>query len=210
MDYEPAEIERGRLLFAAECEFVAGADTQVRLPSLNLPEIAFAGRSNVGKSSLINALTNRKTLARVSHTPGRTQQINFFDLGGRLTLVDLPGYGYAEVSKEKKQNWGELIKDYLRGRTNLQAVCLLIDGRHGLKPLDHEIMDLLDESAVSYRVILTKADKVSKTDRTVIDETMEGLKKHTAAFPAVQLTSSHDVVGIEELRAMLAGFAVSA
>jgi GTP-binding protein len=207
MPFEPAEIERGRLLFAAECEFVAGADTEERIPKFRLPEIAFAGRSNVGKSSLINALTNRKTLARVSHTPGRTQQINFFDLGGRLTLVDLPGYGYAEVSKEKKQNWGQLIRDYLRGRANLAAVCLLIDGRHGLKPLDHEIMDLLDNSAVSTRVILTKEDKLGKTDRSVIDSTVEGLKRHTAAFPEVMLTSSHDGLGIEDVRAMLAGFA---
>ena len=206
MAFDHDQLEHGRKLFAAECQFVAGADTEVRLPAFRLPEIAFAGRSNVGKSSLVNALTNRKTLARVSHTPGRTQQINFFDLGGRLTLVDLPGYGYAEVSKEKKQNWGTLIRNYLRGRINLQIVCLLIDGRHGLKPLDHEIMDLLDESAVAYRVILTKADKVG-ADRSVIETTMEGLKRHTAAFPEVQLTSSHDAVGIEELRATLAGFA---
>lgn len=207
MEFEAGQLEQGRLLFAAECQFVAGADTEERLPKFRLPEIAFAGRSNVGKSSLINALTNRKTLARVSHTPGRTQQINFFDLGGRLTLVDLPGYGYAEVSKEKKQNWGQLIKNYLRGRTNLAAVCLLIDGRHGLKPLDHEIMDLLDSSAVSTRVVLTKEDKLGKTDRAVVDSTIEGLKRHVAAFPEVMLTSSHDALGIEALRAMLAGFA---
>ena len=199
---EGETAERGRLLFAGECGFAAGADAHERIPPPTLPEIAFAGRSNVGKSSLVNALTGRKTLARVSHTPGRTQQINFFDLAGRLMLVDLPGYGYAEVSKKQQKNWGVLIKDYLRGRPPLRCVYLLIDGRHGLKPLDREIMTLLDESAVAYRVVLTKADETKPDDlAAVVARTGEALKDHTAAFPLVFVTSSRKGAGIEELRA---------
>jgi GTP-binding protein len=201
-------IERGRLLFAGNCDFIWGAESQDQLPPATLSEIAFAGRSNVGKSSLVNALTGRKTLARVSHTPGRTQQINFFDLGGRLILVDLPGYGHAEVSKKQKQNWGRLIRDYLKGRVMLRAVCLLIDSRHGLKDLDLEIMGLLDKAAVSYRVVLTKADKTKQAElQAVIQSTTAALKTHTAAFPRVFVTSSHDIDGIAELRAEIASFA---
>ena len=208
MDDAAAAIEKGRLLFAGSCDFVWGAESQDQLPPSGLPEVAFAGRSNVGKSSLVNALTGRKTLARVSHTPGRTQQINFFDLGERMLLVDLPGYGHAEVSKKQKQNWGRLIHDYLKGRVTLSAVCLLIDSRHGLKDLDKEIMQLLDKAAVSYRVILTKADKTKKDELyAVIQSTTAALKKHTAAYPQVFVTSSHDVKGIEELRAEIAAFA---
>ena len=157
---EAAELEAGRLLFAGACDFVAGAATVAQLPPLGLPEVAFAGRSNVGKSSLINALTGRKALARVSHTPGRTQQINFFSLADRLMLVDLPGYGYAAVSKQKVANWTGLIEDYLKGRPQLKRVCLLIDARHGLKETDKAAMELMDSSAVVYQVVLTKADKL--------------------------------------------------
>ncbi len=205
---EGEDAERGRLLFAAECGFAAGADSHERVPPPTLPEIAFAGRSNVGKSSLVNALTGRKTLARVSHTPGRTQQINFFDLGGRLMLVDLPGYGYAEVSKGKKRNWGVLIKDYLRGRPSLRCVYVLVDSRHGLKGLDREIMKLLDESAVAYRIVLTKTDETKAADlETVVARTAETLKSHTAAFPFLFTTSSRKGDGIEALRAEIAGHA---
>jgi len=152
-----AEIEAGRLLFAKECAFAAGAARLDQLPPEGLPEVAFAGRSNVGKSSLVNALTNRKTLARTSNTPGRTQQINLFDLGGRLALADLPGYGYAKVSKAKAAAWGRFITDYLRGRASLRRCLVLVDSRHGLKPTDRQVMDLMDESAVNYQIVLTKA-----------------------------------------------------
>ncbi|MCY4065501.1 MAG: ribosome biogenesis GTP-binding protein YihA/YsxC, partial [Rhodospirillaceae bacterium] len=157
-------LEAGRLLFAQECSFVAGVVQVGGLPPDALPEVAFAGRSNVGKSSLINALTNRKALARTSNTPGRTQQINFFDLGGRLCLVDLPGYGYARASKDKVRRWNALIRDYLRGRASLRRVCLLIDARRGLTPGDREIMGLLDASAVSYQIVLTKSDKLHESE----------------------------------------------
>ncbi len=201
-------VERGRLLFAGPCDFAAGAETHDRLPDPTLPEVAFAGRSNVGKSSLVNALTGRKTLARVSHTPGRTQQINFFDLGGRILLVDLPGYGYAEVSKARKENWGQLIKDYLRGRPTLRVVYLLVDSRHGLKPLDREIMKLLDEAAVAYRVVLTKMDETKAAELAKVVAAVElELKTHTAGFPTLFPTSSHEARGIEALRAEIAGFA---
>jgi GTP-binding protein len=200
-------LESGRLLFAGPCAFAAGAETHDRIPPPGLPEIAFAGRSNVGKSSLVNALTGRKTLARVSHTPGRTQQINFFDLGGRLMLVDLPGYGYAEVSKKRARNWGVLIKDYLRGRPTLRAVYLLIDARHGLKALDRDIMDLLDESAVSYRLVLTKTDQTKPADLAATgDAIAHELKTRTAAFPTLFSTSAHKSDGIAELRAEIYGF----
>ena len=165
----------GRWLFAQECEFINGSTTLDTLPPDDLPEIAFAGRSNVGKSSLINALTGRKTLARTSHTPARTQQINFFRLGGRLMLVDLPGYGYADAPKTEIRRWTQLVNTYLKGRTRLRRVCLLIDGRHGLKAVDEPVMRMLDGAAVSYQVVLTKTDKLRNAElirrlaETVID-----------------------------------------
>ena len=202
---EAAFIEEGRLLFAQECMFVAGAATLEMLPELPLNEVAFAGRSNVGKSSLINALTGRNTLARTSNTPGRTQQINFFELGGRLSLVDLPGHGYAKASKTKIADWTDLVNTYLRGRAKLRRVCLLIDCRHGFKDVDREIMDMLDKAAVNYQVILTKTDKSKKEELDVIIEKMETeLSKRPAAHPEVFLTSSNKSTGIEELRAELA------
>ena len=157
-------LEAGRLLFAKECRFVAGAADMATLPTDALPEVAFAGRSNVGKSSLVNALTGRKTLARTSDTPGRTQQLNFFELGERLMLVDLPGYGYAEAPKHLVKQWTRLIQDYLRGRPGLRRVLMLVDGRHGLKDTDRELMDMLDKAAVNYKLVLTKADKVKGAD----------------------------------------------
>ena len=156
----PGEIEAARKLFAGTCEFVAGAASFESLPAIALPEVAFAGRSNVGKSSLVNALTGRRTLARVSASPGATRQINFFDLAGRFFLVDLPGYGFAQVSKSMKESWQDLASAYLRGRPTLKRVCLLIDSRHGVKDSDHETMKNLDRAAVSYQLVLTKTDRL--------------------------------------------------
>ena len=209
--YEPpqdAELEAGRLLFAGDCDFLISAAELKQLPPGQLPEIAFAGRSNVGKSSLLNALTGRKTLARTSNTPGRTQQINFFDLGKRLMLADLPGYGYAKVSKSLSRAWNVLIRTYLRGRAPLMRVCLLIDSRHGLKDSDREIMEMLDEAAVTYMVVLTKTDKLKKGQlEKRVAETNASLAKHPAAFPYVFPTSSEKGTGIAELRGELARLA---
>jgi len=200
--------ERGRRLFASTCEFVAGAASVAAIPPDTLPEIAFAGRSNVGKSSLVNALTGRTTLARVSHTPGRTRQINFFNLGHRLTLVDLPGYGYAEASKREKEEWGELQRLYLKGRASLRRVLLLIDARHGLKPADAPVMQALDAAAVSYQIVLTKIDKVGTSALAkVLEATAAKLRRHVAAHPVMHLTSAHKGSGIPALRAALAALA---
>jgi len=197
--------EAGRLLFARECIFVAGAPTIEALPPIGLPEIAFAGRSNVGKSSLVNALTGRKTLARVSNTPGRTQQLNFFDLGGHLGLVDMPGYGYAAVSKSKIADWTKLVESYLRGRASLQRIYLLVDSRHGFKDVDHEQMTAFDRAAASYAVVLTKGDEIKMRDREArVAETEAALVRHPAAYPTVILTSSETGVGIGELRESVA------
>lgn len=205
---QAARIETGRLLFAKECQFVAGAATLDMLPDLPLNEIAFSGRSNVGKSSLVNALTNRNTLARTSNTPGRTQQINFFELGDRLSLVDLPGHGYAKVSKEKVAAWTKLVNTYLQGRPKLRRVCLLVDSRHGFKESDREVMSMLDKAAVNYQVVLTKIDKANKEElKTIVEKMQKELAKRPAAHPEVFLTSSMKGLGIEELRAELASLA---
>jgi GTP-binding protein len=207
--YSDTELERGRLLFAKECTFVMGMATLDQLPEATHPEIAFAGRSNVGKSSLVNALTGRRTLARTSNTPGRTQQLNFFDLGGRLTLVDLPGYGYAKVSKTQVAAWTRTLKAFLRGRVALRRVCLLVDSRHGLKDVDREMMAMLDEAAVVYQVTLTKIDKLKKGELEARAAAVSReLAKRPAAHPTVALTSSEKRLGIAELRADLAAFAI--
>ncbi len=187
-----------------------GAATLDILPPAALPEIAFAGRSNVGKSSLINALTGRSTLARTSVTPGRTQQLNFFDLGRRLMLVDLPGYGYAQAPKHLVANWTRLVNDYLRGRTVLRRACVLIDSRHGLKDVDREVMAMLDGAAVVYQVVLTKADKITAAELDRVRAEVAGaIAKRPAAHPEILATSAREGVGIAELRAALAALALA-
>ncbi len=211
----PEDLEPGRLMFAQETRFLLGVAALKQLPLDDIPEVAFAGRSNVGKSSLLNALTGRRDIARTSNTPGRTQELNVFRLGtetgrGMLTLVDLPGYGYARVSKEKVARWTALLTAYLRGRPQLRRALVLIDGRHGIKPVDAEMMTMLDEAAVSYQVVLTKADKVRGPERAKIWAQVErDLRAHVAAHPRVIATSSGTGFGIAELRAELARLASS-
>ena len=198
-------LESGRLLFAKSCDFVLGAARLDHIPESRLPEIAFAGRSNVGKSSLVNALTGRKTLARVSNTPGRTREINFFRLGDRLMLADLPGYGFARASKAQSEQWAGLIFEYLRGRPQLRRVILLIDSRRGLLENDVEVMTLLDRAAVSYQLVLTKTDKLKPDELTAIAFRVAAQSRtHGAAHPDLIATSAITGEGIPELRAELA------
>ena len=202
---DEAAAEFVRWLFAQQCEFIAGAANLGALPEADLQEVAFAGRSNVGKSSLINALTGRRSLARTSQTPGRTQQINFFNLAGAIMLVDLPGYGYAKASKTKISAWTLLVRDYLRGRPTLRRLCLLIDSRRGVKEVDRELMEMLDEAAVSYQVVLTKADKLTDTQMNkIIADVGRDIAKHVAAHPEILVTSAHTGLGIETLRGEIA------
>lgn len=203
-----AWIEAGRLLFAGPIDFERGVPSMEFLPDSSLPEVSFAGRSNVGKSTLINALTGRNKLARASTEPGRTRELNFFRMGDRLRLVDLPGYGYAKASKSDIGRWTALTRDYLRGRPSLKRVILLIDGRHGLKPDDKDVMDVLDTAAVTYQLVLTKADKVKPTEIAVTAEaTREAIAKRPAAHPEVLSTSSETGLGIDILRAEIAALA---
>lgn len=198
-------IEPGRLLFAAEWNFITAAPTVETLPPMTGLEIALAGRSNVGKSSLVNALTGRKTLARTSVTPGRTQELIFFRVDPRLTLVDMPGYGFAKAPKEKVDAWTATIRAYLRGRVNLARVFVLIDSRHGIKPVDEEILELLDKAAVSYAIVLTKADQIKPTElKARLVETQERIRKRPAAYPVIFPTSSETGAGLAELRAAVA------
>ncbi|WP_170328749.1 ribosome biogenesis GTP-binding protein YihA/YsxC [Ruegeria arenilitoris] len=197
--------ERGRKLFAGESEFVKGVVAMNGLPAPDRLEVCFAGRSNVGKSSLINALTGTKGLARASNTPGRTQEINFFTQGPELYLVDLPGYGYANAPVKVVEKWQRLLKQYLSGRQTLRRAFVLIDSRHGVKPVDAEIMKLLDTSAVTFQCVMTKADKVKAKDREKVLEQVRGaLSKHPAAFPEIVLTSSEKGDGIPTLRSIIA------
>jgi GTP-binding protein len=208
---EAARIEAGRLLFAQACTFMRGVASLDALPEPALPEIAFAGRSNVGKSSLINALTGRTTLARTSNTPGRTQQLNFFELGGRLVLVDLPGYGYAKAARPAVAAWTRTLRAYLAGRTVLKRLCLLIDARHGLKANDTEMMEMLDAAAVVYQIVLTKADQLGAEDLRSREAGIAAvLTSHPAAYPHIVATSARQGSGLAGLRAELATLAAPA
>ena len=206
LDEDTAQtLEAGRRLFAGPCDFLRGVAGLDQLPEFGLPEVAFAGRSNVGKSSLVNALTGRGSLARTSNTPGRTQELNFFDLGSRLILVDLPGYGFAKAPKEVVARWTELVFAYLRGRPTLTLVCVLIDARHGPKPVDGETMQLLGRAAVPYQVVLTKVDLVPAGELDVLVATLTSdLRRRLGALPQPLLTSSRKREGLEALRATLA------
>jgi GTP-binding protein len=201
--------ERARRLFSGRVEFLKSAPALKFLPEPDAPEVAFCGRSNVGKSSLLNALTGRKALARTSVTPGRTQELNFFEVGAleeggppQFRLVDMPGYGFAKAPPKVVENWRRLVRDYLRGRQVLKRTLLLVDARHGIKPVDAEMMTMLDEAAVSYRLVLTKADKIKPSELAeVLARTQADARKHVAAFPEVAATSSETGAGIAELRA---------
>jgi GTP-binding protein len=198
------EIEAGRKLFAADWQFIAAAGSPAALPPMNGIEIAFAGRSNVGKSSLVNALVGQNALARTSHTPGRTQELIFFAAGRGVTLVDMPGYGYAQAPKDKIAAWTALIHDFLRGRANLARVYVLVDSRHGLKDVDGAIFDMLDEAAVSYGVVLTKADQIKPVPLAArISDTAAAISGRPAAFPDVLATSSQTGAGVAEFRAAI-------
>jgi GTP-binding protein len=206
---EFAPLEAGRLLFAGPVSFELGVADMRQLPDADLPEIAFAGRSNVGKSSIVNALTGRQKLARASTEPGRTRELNFFRVGDRLRLVDLPGYGYAKAPKADIGRWTALTRDYLRGRVSLKRVILLIDARHGVKPHDRDVMDVLDTAAVNYQLVLTKADKVKPSE---LDDTIAAARawiaKRPAGHPLVIATSAETGLGIEQLRAEIAALAL--
>ena len=205
-------VERARKLFAGPVEFLKSAPGLEFLPDANVPEIAFAGRSNVGKSSLLNAITGRNKLARTSNTPGRTQELNFFDVGAPLALrlVDMPGYGFAEAPRDMVKRWRFLVNDYLRGRAVLKRAVVLIDSRHGVKPVDREIMDMLDAAAVGYRLVLTKADKIKASELAAVTAATEAeARKRPAAFPQLIATSSEKGMGIAEVRAAVLEDALS-
>lgn len=206
-EFSTTELESARVLFAGPCDFMLSVAALKQLPESALPEIAFAGRSNVGKSSLVNALTNRKTLAKTSGTPGRTQQLNYFNLGEQLYMVDMPGYGYAKVSKTQRDEWTQLIFDYLRGRPTLRCVFILIDSRHGLKDSDIVLMEMLDEAAVTYRLILTKTDKTKTAElEKTSEKTLAILKKHAAGIHEIHATSAIKGHGINTLQAIIKSY----
>ena len=204
-ELDKSKIELGRLLFSRETSFVKGVVDMQGLPSPDKIEVCFSGRSNVGKSSLINALTGRKGLARASNTPGRTQEINFFSIPENHYLVDLPGYGYANAPIKIVEKWQNLLKQYLAGRQSLRRAFVLVDGRHGVKKVDTEIMSMLDSSAVTFQVVLTKLDKVKEKDReNILEQVRSSLQNHPAAFPEIILTSSEKGWGIQTLRSVIA------
>ena len=208
-EFSKTQIENGRLLFARDVTFMLSAVSLETLPAARLPEICFAGRSNVGKSSLINAVTNRKGIARASNTPGRTRELNYFNVDERLYIVDLPGYGYAKASKSDIARWTKLTRQFLFGRASLRRVFLLIDSRHGLKESDSELMSVLDETAVTYQIILTKTDKLKKGEMDkVLTKTQKSISKRPAAFPNIIKTSSETKKGLDLLRAEIATLAL--
>lgn len=203
--YTTEQLDKGAKLFLQPCTFVLSVANLNQLPLSELPEVAFAGRSNVGKSSIINAVTSKKGLAKTSSTPGRTQQLNYFNLAEKIHIVDLPGYGFAQAPESLVKQWQKLIFAYLQGRVNLKRVFLLIDSRHGIKKVDTEIMDMLDKAAVTYQIILTKADKISeKALQKILEETKKIVDKHAAAYTTVLATSSEKKRGLDELKAEIA------
>lgn len=200
--FKPEQIDAANKLFHKKCDFMLGVAKLEQLPDADLPEVAFSGRSNVGKSSIINAIFYQKKLAKTSNTPGRTQQLNYFMLDEKLYLVDLPGYGFAQAPESTVKNWQKLIMAYLQGRVSLKRVFLLIDSRHGIKKVDADIMEMLDKAAVTYQIVLTKIDKISAKELAMVEQkTLEEVKKHAAAYPQILATSSEKNLGLEELRA---------
>lgn len=204
-DFSEQQIALANTLFANKCEFVLGVAKLEQLPLSELPEVAFAGRSNVGKSSLINAVTNKKSLAKTSNTPGRTQQLNYFNLADKIHIVDLPGYGYAQAPESLVKQWQKVIFAYLQGRVNLKRVLLLIDARHGIKKVDKEVMEMLDKAAVTYQIILTKTDKINRAELEKVKTDIEKeITQHAAAYNKILTTSSEKKWGLEEVRAEIA------